>query len=146
MIELYHGEPNMFSLKPLIALHEKGLPFHSHYLDLEAPEHLYWEKFEVQYNPEGQGPVLIDRDVPMTESLFILEYLEDAYPETPLRGSDPESRWRILMWGRFLNEVTAPAVSTLGCHKFLAGRLQKRDRPELERSLAALASKEQQDG
>ena len=27
MIELYHWEPNMFSLKPLIVLHEKGIPF-----------------------------------------------------------------------------------------------------------------------
>lgn len=144
MIELYHGEPNMFSLKPLIALHEKQLPFTSHYLDLEGLERLQWERFEVQYNPEGEGPVLIDRDAPMTESAFILLYLEDAYPDKPLRGSDPESRWRILAWARFLNEVTAPAVSTLGCHKFLAPQLEKRDRSKMERAVAKLASKEQQ--
>lgn len=144
MIELYHGEPNMFSLKPLIALHEKGLPFTSQYISPLAFEQ--FPQVEVRYNPEGEGPVLIDRGVPMTESLFILFYLDDAYPEKPLRGSDPENHWRILVWGRFLNEVTAPAVSTLGCHKFLSGQLQQRDRHMMKTAIAALPSQEQQDG
>lgn len=149
MIELYHGEPNMFSLKPLIALHEKGLPFTSHYIDATAFEHAalsYQDALEVRYNPEGEGPILVDRDVPMTESQFILLYLEDAYPEKPLCGSDPKSRWRILMWARFLNEVTAPAVSTLGCHKFFCVQLKQRDRQAAENAVAALPSKEQQHG
>lgn len=147
MIELYHGEPNMFSLKPLIALHEKGLSFKSHYLDLSTPERLpLWDALEVRHNPEGEGPILIDCDMPMTESLFILLYLEDAYPEKPLRGSDPESRWRILMWARFLNEITAPAISTLGCQKFLSAQLRRLDRRAIERAITALPSKEQQTG
>ncbi len=147
MIELYHGEPNMFSLKPLIALHEKGLPFLSRLIDAAAFEALpHQDAFEVRYNPEGEGPILVDRGVPMTESLFILEYLEDAYPEKPLRGSDPESRWRVLAWARFLNEVLAPAVSTLGCQKFLTAQLKDRDRQAMESAIEGLESKEQQNG
>lgn len=146
MIELHHGEPNMFSLKPLIALHEKGLPFTSRYFDATAFEYPQLPQVEVRFNPEGEGPILVDGGVPMTELLFILLYLEDAYPEQPLRGPDPESRWRILMWARVLNEVTAPAVSTLGCHKFLSGQLKQRYSREMEAAIVALPSKEQQDG
>ncbi len=145
MIELYHGEPNMFSLKPLIALHEKGLPFRSHYLDLAALDHLSWERFEIQYNPEGEGPVLIDHDVPMTESCLIIENQAEAKTQKPQRGGAPESPGRQQAGARFLNEITAPAVSTLGCHKHLTGQLKKRDRQELERSITTLASREQQE-
>lgn len=149
MIELYHGEPNMFSLKPLIALHEKGLPFTSRYFEASTFEHaqlLCQGQAEVRYNPEGEGPILVDHDLPMTESLFILLYLEDAYPDKPLHGNDPESRWRILMWARFLNEVTAPAISMLGCHKYLVEQLKGRSRQDLESAIVALPSKEQQHG
>lgn len=148
MIELYHGEPNMFALKPLIALHEKGLEFTSRYVEYSMFEQakLFENAFEVRQNPEGEGPILIDRGVPMTESEFITLYIEEAYPEKPLRGPDAESRWRVQMWARYLNEITAPAVSTLGCHKFLSPELRGRDRIQLEKCIAALPSKEQQDG
>ena len=147
MIELYHGEPNMAALTPLIVLHEKGLPFTAHYVDCARFEHanLFEDAFEVQHNPEGEGPVLVDGGVPMTESLFIALYLDEAYPDKPLRGRDAENRWRVLMWARFLNEVTAPAVGTLGCHKFLTPELAQR-REEIEKNVGALPSKEQQDG
>jgi glutathione S-transferase len=148
MIELYHGEPNMHALKPLVALHEKGLPFTSRFVDYAKFEHarLFQDVFEVRQNPEGEGPVLVDHGVPMTESAFITLYIDEAYPGKPLRSQDAENRWRVLMWARFLNEVTAPAVGTLGCQKFLAQELKARDRLEMEKDIAALPSKEQQDG
>lgn len=147
MIELYHGEPNMTALKPLITLHEKGLAFISHYLNYANFEHAsLQEAFEIRQNPEGEGPILLDHGVPMTESLFITLYIDEAYPEKPLRARDARNRWRVLMWARFLNEVTAPALCTLGCHKFLTVELKKRDRKQVETEIAALPCKEQQDG
>ena len=149
MLELYHGEPNLNALKPLIALHEKGLEFASRYVDCTNFEHArlpLQDAVEVRLNPEGEGPILVDRGVPMTESGFIMLYLDEAYPEKPLRAKDAENRWRVLMWARFLNEVTAPAVGTLGCHKFLTLELKSRDRRQMESDIAALPSKEQQDG
>lgn len=149
MIELYHGEPNLCSLKPLVVLHEKGLEFASHYLDFARFEHVglkLQEATEVCHNPEGEGPILVDRGTAMTESLFIMLYLDEAYPEKPLRAEDAFNRWRVLMWARFLNEVAAPAIGTLGCHKYLTAELKARDRQETERSIAAIISKEQQEG
>ncbi|HUJ46912.1 MAG TPA: glutathione S-transferase family protein [Rhizomicrobium sp.] len=151
MIELYHWEPNMFSLKPLIALHEKGVPFTSRYTDFGALEQYALPvaltgRMEVEHNPERDGPILVVDGTPMTESFFITLYLDDAYPEKPLRGPDAENRWRVLMWARFINEVLEPAVSTLGSRKFLSPLLQSRNRRDIEKTIERMPTKEQRDG
>jgi GSH-dependent disulfide-bond oxidoreductase len=148
MIELYHWEPNTFSLKPLIVLHEKGLSFKSHYVDFlslaqyDLPAN---DAVEVRHNPEGSGPILVDEGVPMTESFFISLYLDEAYPAKPLRRGNAYCRWKVLMWARFVNEVLAPAVSTLGCHKYLGSALEGRDRVAMTEAIARLPTKEQRD-
>src|SRR5215469_11824828 len=149
MLELYHGEPNTFSLKPLIVLHEKGLDYRSHYrapTDFDAVTASIRSALEVTYNPEGDGPILVDHGTAMTESFFISLYLDDAYPQVPLRATDAANRWRVLMWARFLNEVLAPAVVTLGCHTHLSPLLKSKNRAELERAIAAMPTPERRDG
>jgi GST-like protein len=128
MLELYHWEPNGSWLKPLIALHEKGLEFRSHYMDVLSFEQ-YRPEFlrpspETQVRLEGEGPILVHDGRQITESLFIIEYLEDAFPALPLRPAEPILQARILAWGRFINEVLMPAVSTLGCRAYLTPQLQ----------------------
>src|SRR5215471_10283913 len=86
MLELYHGEPNTFSLKPLIVLQEKGLDYTSHYVgptDFDAVPAAIRSAMEVQYNPEGDGPILVDHGTAMTESFFLSIYLDDAFPQVP---------------------------------------------------------------
>jgi glutathione S-transferase len=131
VLELYHWEPNGSWLKPLIALNEKQLPFRSRYVDVLAFES-YRADFlqaspETQVRLEGEGPILVDEGRQITESLFITQYLEDAYPQLPLRPAEPILQARILAWARFINEVLMPAVSTLGCQMFLAPRLKGQD-------------------
>jgi glutathione S-transferase len=126
MLELYHWEPNGSALKALVALNEKALPFRSRYVDVPAFEQ-YQPGFlnasrETQLNLEGEGPILIHAGKQVTESLFLMEYLEDAFPEKPLRPADPLGHSRILAWGRFINEVFMPGANTLGCHKYLEPR------------------------
>jgi len=43
-------------------------------------------------NPQGLVPVLIDGDVRISQSLAIMEYLEEAYPEVPLLPKAPGDR------------------------------------------------------
>src|SRR4249919_2612037 len=108
MLELYHGEPNTFSLKPLIVLHEKGLEYTSHYMapaDFDVVPTPLRATMEVQHNPEGDGPILVHHATAMTESFFISLYLDEAFPQVPLRAADAANRWRVLMWARFVNEV-----------------------------------------
>lgn len=145
MLELYHWEPNGSALKPLIALNEKALPFKSHYVDVPAFEQ-YQPGFldasrETQLNLEGEGPILLHDGRQISESLFLIEYLEDAFPEKPLRPTDALGHSRILAWARFINEVFMPGANTLGCHKYLVPMLEGRDLASLEPVLARIPMK-----
>jgi glutathione S-transferase len=143
MLELYHWEPNGSWLKPLITLHEKQLQFTSRYVDVLSFEQ-YQPGFldgsrETRIPLEGEGPILVHDGRQITESLFILEYLEDVFPELPLRPAEPILQARILAWGRFINEVFMPAVSTLGCHAYLVAELGGRDTSALVALLERIA-------
>lgn len=145
MLELYHWEPNGSALKALIALHEKGVQFHSRYVDVLAFEQ-YQPGFprpsrETQLNLEGEGPILVHEGRQITESLFLIEYLEDAFPDPPLRPAYPLSHARILAWARFINEVFMPGASTLGCHAYLAPALRGRNIASVEPVLARIPMK-----
>ncbi len=80
----------------------------------------------------------------ISESFFMLEYLEDAFPNNApkLLPGDPEGNWRVRMWGRLLGESTAPAVTTLGCHKFLAPILKERRLNSKDPILEKMATQE----
>ena len=139
MLELYHWEPNGSYLKPLIALHEKGLEFRSRYVDVLALEQ-YAPGFlkasrETQFSVEGEGPILVHDGQQITESLFMLEYLDEAFPEQPLRSEQPIVHARILAWARFVNEVFMPGANTLGCHAYLAPELKTRKSAHFEAKL-----------
>jgi glutathione S-transferase len=150
MPALYHWEPNTFSLKPLIVLHEKKIEFESRYVDFVAFEHAKIpatnSAIESAHNPEGEGPVLVHAGTAMTESFFICLYLDEAFPEVALRPKDAHGRWRVLAWARFVNEVLSPAVSTLGSHAYLTPALKKRNRADVERAIEKLPAVEQRNG
>jgi glutathione S-transferase len=150
MLELYHWEPNGSNLKPLILLHEKGLSFRSHYVDVLSLQQYGSPPFvtsrETQLNLEGEGPVLIHDGKQVNESLFMLEYLEDAFPQKPFRPAEPLGHARILAWARFINEVFMPGASTLGCHAYLAPEFKGRDVAAFESALARIPMKYLQDG
>ncbi|MGE5721962.1 MAG: glutathione S-transferase family protein [Sphingomonadales bacterium] len=130
MLELYHWEPNVFSLAALTALNEKGLDYASRYLDWLNFEQLGPDmpalNLEAEHNPEYEGPLLKDGDALISESFFLMEYLDDKYPETPLKLRTPYGDWQVQVWGRFLGERVSNAVSTLGCHRYLHPLLKER--------------------
>lgn len=118
MLELHHGPPNGYHLKPLILLTERKIPYESRPYDppafplADAP----WAgETEVWCNLEREGPVLVHDGRPMTDALFINLYLDETQPGAPLRPATPEGHWSLLAWGRFVGEVLAPAVHSLGC-------------------------------
>ncbi len=142
MLDLYHWEPNGPYLKPLIVLHEKGLAFRSRYVDVlvleqHRPGFLNASR-ETKLNLEGEGPILLHDGRQITESLFIAEYLEDAFPGVPLRPEEPIGHARVLAWARFINEVLMPGVNTLGCHTYLAPQFRGRNLRALEDLVARI--------
>lgn len=141
MLELFHWEPNCGSLKLLVALHEKGLAFHSRWVDFLAFEQYALGPFnapEAAISIEGEAPVLVHDGNVIADSFNTLLYIDEAFPAPPLQPATAAGQWRIQVWARLFAEVLAPAVATLGCQRHLGAALAGRDRGALAQRVTQL--------
>lgn len=76
-----------------IALAIKGLTYDAVSIHLSQGEHNKPEYGEI--NPQHLVPVLEDEGERLYQSLAIIQYLEDAYPEPPLIPDDPSEACRV---------------------------------------------------
>lgn len=143
MLELYHAEPVANSMKVLICLNEKKLDFVSHYVNLLRFEQ--HEPWFVEINPNGQVPVLLHDGKVITESTVVNEYLDDAFPEIPLRPADAFYRAQMRIWSKFVDEYFCPALSMIGWHVMVRKIAQSLDDKQLEEMLARIPLQEQRD-
>jgi maleylacetoacetate isomerase len=93
MITLYSFYRASAAYRARIALNLKGLPY-----DLKPVDLAHGGGADPAYrrlNPQGIVPTMLDGDVRLTQSLAIMEYLEERYPEPPLLPEDPEGRARV---------------------------------------------------
>ena len=96
MLELYHWYASTCSKRVRICLAEKGLDWTSHHIRLDRGEQ--FDPDYVKLNPAGVIPTLIHDGKILTESLFIMEYLDDVFPEPSLRPADPIERHQMRIW------------------------------------------------
>jgi glutathione S-transferase len=90
-LKLIIGNKNYssWSFRPWIAMKVAGIPFEEEVISLDAAD------FKSRVSPHsgtGKVPVLIDGDVKIWESLAILEYLAERYPNAGLWPADPAAR------------------------------------------------------
>ncbi len=78
-----------WSMRPWIAMKVAGLPFDEELLPLHEPGS---RERVLTYSPAGKVPVLIDGDIAVWESLAILEYLAEKFPQAGLWPSDTRAR------------------------------------------------------
>ena len=88
MITLYNAARCPYAARARIVLAEKGLEFETVEIDLsDRPDWLY------EKNPKGRVPVIEEDDGdPLPESVVIMEFLEERYPEPALLPADPADR------------------------------------------------------
>src|SRR5436305_10620747 len=89
-MQLYTYYRSQASFRVRIALNLKGLAHDDTFLHLEKGD-----QFRAEYqalNPQMVVPTLIDGDVKLFQSLAILEYLDEKYPEPPLLPKDAAAR------------------------------------------------------
>lgn len=102
MLELYHNDMSTCAQKVRLTLAEKALQWSGHHLDLRAGDQQKPEYLKL--NPRGVVPTLVDKGGAVRESTVIMEYLEDEYPETPLRPADSFGRVQMRLWTKRLDE------------------------------------------
>lgn len=123
MIELYHNDMSVCAAKVRTVLAEKRLEWKGIHLDLRAgdtqkPEYL-------KLNPNAVVPTIVHDGRVIIESTVICEYLDDAFPENPLKGNALE-RARMRLWTKQLDEGLHIAVGNLSmCIAFRHQHLKK---------------------
>ena len=77
MIELYHWEPTAESLKLIVALEEKGVPFTSRYVDMLNLEH-HADAFRAVADVT-RVPLMVEDGEAYKDSQLTLEYLAEGF-------------------------------------------------------------------
>lgn len=102
-LKLYHSGLTTCSKQVRHCLREKKIPYESRYVELWRYENLSASYLSI--NPNGVVPTLVHNGVPIINSFCIMEYIEDVFPEQPLRPSDPVERARSRYWAWTADEI-----------------------------------------
>jgi glutathione S-transferase len=140
-MDLYHNDMAICAQKVRLVVIEKNLAPILHHLDLRAGESHAPEYLKL--NPKGVVPTLVDHGIPITESTVICEYLDDAYPDIPLRPRDPVERaamrrWTMLPDTGLHSAASAVSVAIAFRHQENARQLAMFSGPARERAHALL--------
>jgi glutathione S-transferase len=101
MMILHHAWRSSASRRVRLCLEEKGLGYEGHHVDLEKMEHHSPEYLRI--NPLGVIPTLIHDGKPLHESGTICEYLDESFPDPPLRPETPYERALMRNWIRHID-------------------------------------------
>ena len=124
MIELYHHGSSVCAAKVRFVLMEKGITWESRYLDILNGEHFHPDYLKL--NPMAVVPTLVHDNEVLVESTVICEYLDDAFPDPPLKPTSALERARMRLWTKAVDEHIQPAckyITYAACHRHIIRRL-----------------------
>jgi glutathione S-transferase len=140
MLRLYHAWASTCSQKVRLALAEKELDYDGVVLNLRRFEQLAPDFLHL--NPQGVVPVLVHDGFVVCESTIINDYLEDAFPERPLRPADAKGRARVAMWNRFVDDVPTMAIKKPSYQKNLRPMLRTLSDAEIDDAVSRMPNPE----
>ena len=108
MIDLYHHGSSVCAAKVRFALGEKNLAWHGHYVDI-----LKGDQFAPEYqklNPKAVVPTLVHDGNVIVELTVINEYLDDTFPDEPLKPKSPVERAEMRVWTKAVDENSASCL------------------------------------
>jgi len=115
-MKLYEFGPSR-ALRVRWTLQELDVPFEAVTIDLRAGEHRSPEFLKI--NPAGKLPVLVDGDMVLTESVAIVLYLAEKYPDKRLIPADPAQRAQLYRWLLFTATELEQPLWRIACHTLL---------------------------
>jgi glutathione S-transferase len=136
-ISLYHSVESTCAQKVRFVLKEKGLDWIEHRLNLRRGD-----QFDPEYlklNPKAVVPTLVHGGNVVRESSVIAEYIDDAFPDPPLRPVDPYNRSVMRLVMKAFDEEMHPAIGILSYAIFLRHQMNELKTPdELETHFARM--------
>jgi maleylacetoacetate isomerase len=145
-LTLYGFWRSMAAYRVRVALNLKGIAAQEIAIDLDTGDQFAPDFLAV--NPEGAVPALVEPgQAPLTQSMAILEYLEERYPDPPLLPKDLRARARVRSLAALIvadtHPLMVPRVRTyLAEHAgFDEAALQAWSRHWVTRGLAAMEAR-----
>ncbi|MCC7462979.1 MAG: glutathione S-transferase family protein [Gammaproteobacteria bacterium] len=122
MLKLYHMWTSTCSKKVRICLVEKNLAWESRVISTD-PVLETLEPWYLKINPNAVVPSLDHDGGIVIESCVILEYLDDVFPDPPLRPTDPVDRAAMRVWLDKSESVVHKNINVLSHNRFMATAL-----------------------
>ena len=128
-MKLYGFHRSSAAFRVRIALNLKGLDYEQAAVHLRRGEQRAPEFLKL--NPQALVPALVDGERVLTQSLAIIEYLDEVFPNRPLLPDTPDGRARV----RALAQIIACEIHPLGNLRVLQhlARELKHDEPTVQR-------------
>lgn len=126
MLILYDFGNSVCCQKVRITLREKGLDWQAIPVNLFKAEQ-YDPKY-LKLNPKGLVPTLVHDGQSINESTLICEYLDETFPEPPLKPDQPAARAHMRMWSKFVDEGLFEGVTEISFSAMFRERM--RNMPE----------------
>nr|XP_043618595.1 probable glutathione S-transferase [Erigeron canadensis] len=108
-VKLYADPLSVFACRVKIALNIKNINYVIVEEDInnKSPDLL-------KYNPvHKKVPVLVHNGNPISESLVIIEYIEDLWKGIPILPQDPYEKAVARFWAKFIDDKVIPALFTV---------------------------------
>ena len=133
---LYHNDMSVCGAKVRMALAEKGVNYEGIHLNLRAGD--AQRPDYTKLNPNQVVPTLVYDDTVVIESNVICEYIDDRWPDPPLRPDAAAERARMRLWMKRLDDGMHAATGVVStCVAFRHQHLA-RQRDEYEAWLAGM--------
>lgn len=124
-LKLYHYWRSSCSWRVRWALAIKGLKYESTPVNLLQNEHR--SSTYLGLNPSGAVPTLVIDGVPFSESMAIMEWLDEVFPNPPLLPRDPLSRLKVRELMDIIGAGTQP-IQNLKVQQFVSADAMERQR------------------
>jgi glutathione S-transferase len=121
-LTLYNWPTSTCSQKVRIVLAEKSLQWVDRRLDSQRNENL--SDWYLALNENGVVPTLTHGERVIIDSSVINEYLDEAFPQVPLRPADIYQRARMRAWRQFIDEVPTPAIRVPSYNRYIRHKWQ----------------------
>lgn len=132
---LYHAWMSSASRRVRFCLEEKGLDYVGIFVRLLKNEQNTPHYLKI--NPNGVVPTLVHRGRTIIESTVINEYLDDVFPERPLRPTDAYERAAMRVWTYNADTIVIKAFQELNWNRMMGPTASKWTEDELAAKLSA---------